>query len=76
MSDWFILGACLLLSAYGAWSIRRDIKRGRASARGFGFDRASQPGRYRALMAFNCVVVAWLVIGALSQAALMVWRAF
>ncbi|MDB5439364.1 MAG: hypothetical protein JWM33_1791 [Caulobacteraceae bacterium] len=65
-----------LLGAYGVWAIRRDLKRGRASARGFGFDKVTQPRRYRALMAFNCVAVALVLIGTVVSAATLLNHAF
>jgi hypothetical protein len=49
---------------YGVWMILRDTNRGRVSGRGFGFDRATQPAGYFALMAFNCVATAFLLFGA------------
>jgi len=49
-------------AAYGVWAIIRDNARGRVQGRGFGFDRASQPIGYAALMTFNCVVVILLII--------------
>jgi len=54
---------CVLGGAYGVWAILRDIGRGRVQARGFGFDKATQPKRYFALMAFNCFAVGLLLIG-------------
>jgi hypothetical protein len=64
MFRWFLFAFCALSAAYGVWTIRRDINRGHVSGRGFGFDRATQPRAYFALMTFNCVVVALLSIGA------------
>jgi hypothetical protein len=55
---------CAVASLYGLWTILRDVNRGRVSGRGFGFDRATQPTGYFALMAFNCIVVALLLVGA------------
>ncbi len=67
--DCFMFAACTLLGVYGVWAIRRGIKRDRASARGFGFDKATQPRRYNALTAFNCFAVALILMGALVEAA-------
>ena len=50
------------MAVYGVWAVRRDHLRGRASARGFGFDKATQPVLYRMLMTFNGVAVVLLVI--------------
>lgn len=61
---WFLFAFCTLSATYGVWAILRDNNRGRAEGRGFGFDRTTQPMRYTALMTFNCVVVALLIIGA------------
>jgi len=55
---------CAASGAYGVWMVMRDFSRGRVSGRGFGFDRATQPAGYFALMAFNCIAVALLLIGA------------
>ena len=49
-------------AAYGVWAIIRDNARGRVQGRGFGFDRATQPIAYAALMTFNCVVVILLIM--------------
>ena len=76
MDDWLILVVCTLLSAYGVWAIRRDLKRRRVSARGFGFDKATQPRRYRALLAFNCVAVGLLLISAVAAAVTLLGRSF
>ena len=76
MDDWTILIVCALLGAYGVWMIRRDMKRGRASARGFGFDRSTQPRRYVALMAFNCLAVALVLMSGLVAAAGLLGRLF
>ena len=59
-----IFAVCVLGGGFGVWTILRDIGRGRVQGRGFGFDRATQPMGYFALMAFNCVVVGLLLIGA------------
>jgi len=62
------------LGLYGLWAVRRDARRGQASARGLGFDRASQPKRYRALMTFNAIAVAMLFVDAVAEVGLFVWR--
>ena len=73
-SDWLFLGVCALLSGYGAWAIRRDLSRGRASARGLSFDQGTQPKRFRALMTFNCLAVALVWLGTAIEAMIMFWR--
>jgi hypothetical protein len=65
MFSWFLFVFCTLGTIYGAWSIPRDLARGYVRGRGFGFDRATQPVGYFALMAFNCVVVVILLTVAL-----------
>ena len=59
--------AIFALGVYGIWFIRRDLRRGVASARGFSFLRDAQPKRYRWLMAFNIFAVGLLCIGAIIQ---------
>ena len=75
-SDWIILTTGALLGGYGVWAVRRDIKRGRASARGLSFDKKTQPKRYLALTAFNCFAVGLLLVGAVIQSAVLLWRLF
>lgn len=74
MSDWMLLVVSAALGAYGVWAVSRDIKRGRASARGFGFDKTTQPKRYLALTAFNCFAVALIVVGFIVTAAKLLWH--
>ena len=75
VDEWLMLVVGALLGAYGVWGINHDLNRGRASARGFGFDRATQPRRYRALMVFNCIAVGLLFTGAIVSAATLISRA-
>jgi hypothetical protein len=56
-----------VLAIYGVWAIRRDLRRGIASARGFAFTKGIQPKRYRSLMAFNILAVTLICIGAIIQ---------
>ena len=49
-------------TAFGLWSINRDFSRGRVEGRGFGFDRATQPLGYYALMTFNIIATALLFV--------------
>jgi hypothetical protein len=65
---------CAAAGAYGVWMIMRDMGRGRVSGRGFGFDRASQPARYYALMTFNCLAVALILAGAVFLGTGMIRR--
>lgn len=74
-TEWLILVIGALMGAYGVWAIRRDLARGRASARGFRFDRATQPLRYRVLMTFNCLAVGLILLGAGLAGANLIGRA-
>lgn len=55
------------LALYGVWFIRRDLRRGVASTRGFSFAKNTQPKRYRWVMAFNIFAVGLICIGAIIQ---------
>ena len=59
--------AIFALAVYGIWFIRRDLRRGVASARGFSFARDTQPTQYRYLMAFNIFAVSLICVGAIIQ---------
>jgi hypothetical protein len=72
---WGLLAFCAAGSAYGVWSIIRDNARGRVQGRGFGFDRATQPVAYAALMTFNCVVVILLILFSLFLAVVLLRKA-
>lgn len=61
------LAVFLALAVYGVWAIRRDLRRGVASARGFAFARATQPKRYHWLMGFNIFAFSLICIGAIIQ---------
>lgn len=63
MPGWPFAFIVSVLAVYGVWALRRDYMRGRASARGFGFDKATRPTAYRVLMTFNCFAILLLVIG-------------
>jgi hypothetical protein len=68
MTDSFAFTIFLVAFAiYGVWAVRRDMRRGIASARGFQFERETQPKRYRALMRFNGFAVGLICIGAIIQ---------
>jgi hypothetical protein len=64
MFFWLIFAFCALGGAYGVYAIARDNGRGYVRGRGFGFERATQPTAYYALMTFNCVVTILLLTGA------------
>jgi hypothetical protein len=66
--DPFMFWAALGLAIYGTWAVRRDRQGGRASARGFGFSRQTQPRRYWALMSFNmgAVVLLWVSVAVMT----------
>jgi hypothetical protein len=65
MFFWLLFTFCAGGAAYGLWSIPRDLGRGHVQGRGFGFDRATQPLGFYALITFNCLIVAILLVGAL-----------
>ncbi|MDX5985686.1 hypothetical protein [Sphingomonas echinoides] len=67
--DFLFTAAIFALAIYGVWSIRRDLRRGVASARGFSFAKVTQPKRYRWLMGFNIFAVSLICIGAIIQLA-------
>ena len=69
----YLAVAALGLGLYGVHVMRRDIRRGVATARGFRFYRESQPKRYRALMAFNILSVVLLIVGGILT---IVWQLF
>ncbi|MGR6328564.1 hypothetical protein ACU5AX_05840 [Sphingomonas sp. XXL09] len=65
----FFAAAISALAFYGIWAIRRDLRRGVASARGFSLTKDAQPKRYRWLMTFNVLAVSLICIGAIIQLA-------
>ena len=65
--DWRIGCLAGTMAVIAAWVIFRDFRRGRTRGRGYDFDRASQPKRYFFVMAFNCVAVVLLAVGAVTS---------
>lgn len=65
----FLAAAAFALALYGIWSIRRDLRRQVASARGFSFSKDAQPKRYRWLMIFNMLAVSIICVGAIIELA-------
>lgn len=65
--DSLFTAAIFALAIYGIWFVRRDLRRGVASARGFSFARDTQPKRYRWLMGFNIFAVSLACVGAVIR---------
>jgi hypothetical protein len=76
MALWALVLFCVSGTGYGLWSINRDLDRGRVEGRGFGFDKATQPIGYYALMAFNCVATAVLFIVAILLTVVLLRHSF
>lgn len=76
MPDVMLVVGGTILGTYGVWVVRRDMRRGIASARNASVEKAKNPKLYRALTTFNCVAVGLIVLGTAIEAARIIWRLF